>query len=57
MCILCSILGLGTLDYLEVSAGALQNNVVTVFGLVALVPPALIPIWTSGNKEPALFYN
>lgn len=56
MCFLCELFG-GDLDYVEVSSGALKDSAFSVFGMLAKVPPAMVPIWPSGRREPALFYN
>jgi hypothetical protein len=53
MCLLCELLGR---EYVEVSAGALKDSFVVVFGLVAQTPPAQVVIFPGGARA-TYFYN
>ena len=58
MCLICDIFGIPSQpDYIEVSAGALKDSTVTVFGMVAQIPPAQVILGPTGFILSTLFYN
>jgi hypothetical protein len=57
MCFLCDILGVPSdREYFEVSAGALKNSTVEVFGMVAQIPPAQVVLFPLGARA-VFFYS
>lgn len=58
MCLICDIFGIPSQpDYIEVSAGALKDSTVTVFGMVAQIPPAQVVFGPAGFVLGVLLYN
>ena len=58
MCFVCDLINpRPQTDYLEISPIILADSTVTVFGMVALVPPAQVVFGANGYRLSTAFYN